>query len=227
MKFFVRLTMIAVCACLVFQSHPGFGSGGSVISAGVFGGQGGDTGHRQLIALERKGAVLCAIPENSPVRLITIDAPGVKRGHVILRELAIAGEKTSLLVSVPADIGPHIRRAILYLSPAYGKGACYQELDTGWRRVDPIRMIAPSLFHGQGGSEALWACPVERLGHFVFSPPSPQTELGSPPTEEKAVSIPMGSVRKGVYPWICAGLFFITIGVLSYMIHHMECKESR
>ena len=217
------LTIISVFLCLLLPSHPGLGSGGSIISSGPLAGRGGDTGYRQLLELKGKGDFFWVAPVDSPIRLITINAPGVNGGTLILRELAIEDQKTSLLVSAPDHIRPYILRATLYFSHEGGEVTCYQGIDDGWNRLEAIRMI--SMGSGQDGvdPDALWACPTDRLGLFVFSYQTPEALIDVTSMVRKDGLVPMGSVQKGIFPWICAGMVFLTIGILSYLIHKMEC----
>ena len=226
MHCILRISLIA-CALLLFQNNCGWGSGGSIISAGALGRfSGGETGHRQLVKLKVNGGILSAIPQNSPIQLITVHAPGLKDGHLIIRELKLPDAQKSVLISVPTTIQSHIKRATIYLSPASSDILLYQQHETSWKRLEPIKLITPSHLSNQTGLNEIWAYSVARLGHFrlAYQPLSTHTTSALISADRKAGLIPMGSVRSGIFPWICAGILFITIGTLSYIIHKMECK---
>ncbi|MFC1788585.1 hypothetical protein ACFLZE_01560 [Thermodesulfobacteriota bacterium] len=226
MNYILRISWIA-CAFLLFQNNCGWGSGGSIISAGALGRcGGGETGYRQLIKLKVNGGILSAIPQNSPIRLITMYAPGLKDGHLIIRELELPDKQKSVLISAPTNIHSHVKRATIYLSPASSDVLLYQHYDSGWKRLEPIKLITPSHFSDQAGLDEMWAYSVTRLGHFRLSyrPLRTHTDSVLISSDRKAGLIPMGSFRRGVFPWICAGFLFITIGTLSYIIHKIECK---
>ena len=226
MHYIFRISWI-VCAFLIFQNNCGWGSGGSIISAGALGRySGGETGYRQLVKLKVNGGILSAIPQNSPIRLITVHAPGLKGGNLIIRELKLPDAQKSILISPPTTIHSQIKRATIYLSSAASDVLLYQQHESGWKRLEPIKLITTSHLSNQAGLKEMWAYSVARLGHFRISYQPLRTHSASVliSADRKAGLIPMGSVRRGVFPWVCAGILFMTIGTLSYIIHKMECK---
>ena len=226
MHYILKISWI-VCVFLFFQNNCGWGSGGSIISAGALGRYSGDeTGYRQLVKLKVNGGILSAIPQNSPIQLVTLHAPGLKDGHLIIRELELSDAQKSLLISAPSTLHSLIKRATIYLSPVSSDLLLYQQHGSGWKRLEPIKLITSSQLSNQTGLDEIWAYSVARLGHFRLSYQPLRTHPASSLISEdrKAGLIPMGSVRRGVFPWICAAILFITISTLSYIIHKMECK---
>lgn len=223
MKFFRRIIWISFLI-LFFQDNLSWGSGGSIISAGAFGSSGGDTGHRQLIKLQVNGDLLSAIPQCSSIKLITIHAPGLKGGHLIIRELDLPDSQKSILITVPNGIRTHIERATIYLSSASDNFTLYHQNESGWGVIDPIKLITTSPLLNINGLDEILAYPVDRLGHFrIFYHPQ-KMRTGAVPnnTDLKTGTIPIGSVRRGLFPCISAGILFIVISILSYIIHKME-----
>src|SRR5687768_6198908 len=88
---------------LILYSQPGWGTSGGVTNGGIFPkGAAHDTGVREWVKLVKTGEVLSAWPKHSSIALITVYAPSVNGGHLILRELDTADGKKSLLLSAPA-----------------------------------------------------------------------------------------------------------------------------
>jgi hypothetical protein len=196
------------------------GSGGSLISAGALGRQcGSDTGHRQAIEFQSSGEILSVIPEDGIIRLITLHAPGLNKGHLVLRELDLPDEEKSVLISMPKKFHSQIKRATIYLEPVSSGFTLYQRHENGWRPIEPITLIAPGDLAGSDYKE-LWAYPVTHLGHFRFTEASAD---GMSMSDDDL--FPMGSVRIGIFPWICAGMLFMTTGILSFIIHKMERRR--
>lgn len=204
-------------ALFLCSSSSVLGSGGSLISAGALNSPGGsETGYRQLVELKTSGKIFNARPRKGQIRLITLVAPGLIEGHLIIRELDLHGNGVSVLISAPKKIHAQIKRATIFLESASNGMSLYQENEYGWERIEPIPLIAT---HApiEGNSKALSAYTVSQLGNFRISNNSAIQQ-----TISDYRMFPMGSVRTGVFPWICAGALFAAIGILSYVIHKME-----
>ncbi len=218
-NYMLKVSWIA-CSILIFISHTAMGSGGSLISSGALGSQcGSETGHRQLIEFQSSGEILSVIPQDGLIRLITLHAPGLNKGHLIIRELDLPDEEKSVQISTPKRYHSHIKRATIYLRPSSSGLSLYQKYENGWRCIEPIKLITTGTSMGANSNE-LWAYPVDHLGHFRFS------KAGA---DKMTISdhdlFQMGSVRIGIFPWFCAGILFATIAILSLIIHKMELRR--
>ena len=217
--YMLKVSSIA-CTILIYFSHIAMGSGGSLISAGALGGRcGSETGHRQVVEFQSNGEIFSVTPKDGLIRLITLHAPSLNRGHLIIRELDLPDEEKSVLISTPEKFHSHIKRATIYLRPFSSGLTLYQQHENGWRSIEPIKLITSGASTGANTNE-LWAYPVAHLGYFRFSKTSADRS-----TISDHDLFPMGSVRIGIFPWICAGMLFMTIGILSLIIHKMELRR--
>ena len=218
----LKISLLNMFGIFVFCSMS-IGSGGSLISAGAIGGyNGNETGYRQLIKLHANGKILSASPENGAIRLITLYAPGLSDGKLIIRELDISDQEKTVLISTSKKVHTKIKRATIYLVPPSKEVLLYRESEIGWECLEPIKLIAPPHIKENGLNE-IWAYSISDLGHFrlLSGADKFQTDTISNPN---IGLFPMGSINRGLFPWVCAGLVFIIIGILSHIIHKIECR---
>jgi hypothetical protein len=211
-----------ICAIILFDYALGWGSGGSMVSSGAFNRlSGNDTGYRQFIKLQDNGDSFIAKPVKSSIRLITLKAPGLKKGTLIIREIDLPNKEKSVLITAPKKACSQIKRATIFLSPPSNTFFFYQEDEDGWQEIQPTRLIAVEESKRRT-TDGIWAYPVDQLGHFRLS----QNPLSV--TEDRMSGIknnlfPMGSLHTGIFPTICAGVVFLFVSILSYVIHKIEC----
>ncbi len=218
----LELSCLNLAGIFVFCSVS-LGSGGGVVSAGSFIGYGGnETGYRQLLKLHSNGEILSATPENSTVLMITLYAPGLAGGELIIREIDLSDQEKSILICTTEKIRTKIKRATIYLAPRTKDVLLYQESQNGWECLEPIQLIAPVPLIADGFNE-YWAYSVTALGLFRISNGvvSPQTGTVFNPNNGL---FPMGSINSGFFPWVCAGLLLNIIVLFSHIVHKMECR---
>ncbi len=223
MKIFYRLlkiSLLSLISIFVFYSMS-LGSGGSLISAGAIGGyDGNETGYRQLIKLHVNGKILSASPENGAIRMITLYAPGLSDGKLIIRELDLSGQGKTVLISASKKVRTKIKRATIYLEHSAKDVLLYQENENGWECLEPIKLIAPPQIKENGPNE-IWAYSISDLGHFRLLSGADKFQADTVSNLNIGL-FPMASINSGFFPWVCAGFVFIVIDIFSHIIHKME-----
>ncbi len=219
----LRLFIISVITLIltIFFTPGVFATMGGVPTVGPLFSQGeSSTAIRELVELERSGELLIAKPQHAFVEMITLHAPGLDDGHLILRELLTQEGQQTLLLTAPEKVITHIDRVTLYTRGLEEHIALYEHIDGEWVKHLPQPMLI-DLPKEDGTSEhSLRAFSVKNLGFYWLLNPSMATELQTQSSDAISPRTLMGGkVIPGILPSIFGILLFMVCGVLSRHIH--------
>ena len=158
------------------------------------------TGVREWIELENAGGLLKGAPPHDVLKLITVRAPGMERGHLIFRELETFDGRQSFLLTAPDKFADSIKRITLFLQPKSGGLELYEDVEGRWmkRLSQPIRVSQPNGY--QGSPNDLLAFSVKKPGFFWVKTTSTSSLLNNVPfipQESTAKSLMGGSLLLG------------------------------
>jgi len=132
-KVMSKIVAIAIMfASLSFITESGYCSGGGVLSVGpVATGMAGKADFREWIEFVPEGKLLVARPKHPLMKLITIYAPGIDRGHLLLRIEHHPDGRGSLLLTGPDSFIDKIGRTNLYFKKSTLGMTLFEQTDSG------------------------------------------------------------------------------------------------
>ncbi|MCP4041883.1 MAG: hypothetical protein GY731_07980 [Gammaproteobacteria bacterium] len=216
-------TMLAICLYTVTQ--PVSATTGSVTSSGAFSaGISHDTGWRERVELTGADGLFAGWPTHPSIVLLTVYAPDVDAGQVILRDLQRPDGTRSILLTAPESLREKTRRVTIYLHRSATEAVILESVGGRWQRREPLplRVSMPN----QSGmvTEELLAFSVSGLGHYWLVEgqlPSrpPNTEA---PADHPADSLPGGDTFRALET-ITAAIVLLLVGwAASHWTHRLE-----
>lgn len=178
------------------------------------------TAIRELVELERSGELLVGKPRHALVDMITLHAPGLRDGHLILRELLTREGKQTLLLTAPESVMSHVQRATLYTRGLEESIALYEQIDDVWVKRLPQTFLIDSSMDTGMPNQMLRAFSVRTLGFYWLLKPSMTQSLQAYSPEAISPSTLMGGkFTPGLLPSILGIILFLVCGILSRYIH--------
>ena len=224
-QYFFMFSWLALTPSQVLAVSSGYlGSGGMTNLL-----QSEDTGFRQRVELRSFGGLLAGRPQASPVVLISIHAPNVSTGHVLLREIRHSPNEVSLLLISPPALESAVQRATIFIKKNKPSLALWEWIDGEWQARAPMRIhVAENRFGASTEQTEILAFSVDKLGLYFLSEADSLNPLGlrPPPWNLDASSLLGGDIFRGLLPGLSA-LFAVVAGVLlSVCWHHREKRIS-
>ena len=194
---------------------------GGVTSVGPLFTQGdSSTAIRELVELEKSGELLVARPRHALVEMITLYAPGLDQGHLILRELLTREGKQTLLLTAPDAVMTHVQRATLYTRGLRENLVLLENVNGVWEKRLPQALVVASIREGGTSTQTLRAFSVKALGFYWLLEPATATSFVShTPETTSARTLMGGGVTWGLLPSIFGIVLFMVFGALSRWIH--------
>ena len=178
------------------------------------------TAIRELVELKRSGELLVGKPRHAFVDMITLHAPGLRDGHLILRELLTREGKQTLLLTAPESVMTHVLRATLYTRGLEESIALYEHIDDVWVKRLPQTFLIDSPVENRMPKQMLRAFSVRTLGFYWLLKPSMTQSLQADTQNAISPSTLMGGkITPGLLPSILGIILFILCGILSRYIH--------
>lgn len=217
--------ILFVAASLIILGQPVYGSSGGVTAVGAFSSAANDdTGSRQWVTLRSAGGLLCGTPNHKVIDLITVYAPGMDSGHLILRELELPDGKRSILLSAPNSLMEKTLRATIYMKASSRNSVLLEHVGGKWEHSHPVQLSLASENSHEAAHRDLLAYPVKGIGLYCLSE-SNSSELVGPlevPADTSASRALGGSVTRGFLPWVSAALLLLIGWAISYCLHIFE-----
>ncbi len=218
------VTFVLTLAFVVSFSHTVLATMGGVTSVGPLFTQGdSSTAIREWIELEESGDLLTARPDHDLLEMITVYAPGIRHGHIILRELKTREGKRTLLLTAPDAVIAHVQRATLYIRGIQDDIVLFENVHGIWEKRLPQSLVVDSTREGDTSTQTLRAFSVRALGFYWLNEPAvARSVLSHSPEVTSARTLMGGKLTWGLLPSIFGILLFILFGALSRYIHKTE-----
>jgi len=216
--------------CLLLLSTSVVASSIGTMNGGLVAGGGADsTGYRERIELSRSGGLLVGRPKHSSIELITINAPEIADGHLILREIKPSAGRSSLLFSAPDSLVKNTRRITIYL-PHDNEDFIFLEAYGGkWikHELQPFSRTLKS--KGSAVEGELLAVSVHGLGPFWLLENGSSTTF-DPLAENSHQSARLllgGDLKVALQPLAIAILFLVFGWGISLLVHRLDRHADR
>ncbi len=152
--------------CVTALTSVARGSGAGLTNIGTLStGATGVTGARQWIRLRQTGHLLFGEVGEGTVEFLTISAPGVETGNVILREIEFPDGGKSILLSGQADLQASVERVCIYVRGDPRSSVLLQYHDGDWTEHRP-NPVPPNSNDSASRDEVLLEFCVDGLGQF-------------------------------------------------------------
>lgn len=224
-KRFLRVGLAIVLVVLLLP-HTIWGSTGGVTNVGAFvtHAEYSNAGREWVELVGTKG-LLTGRPEHPLVKLITVYAPGVNRGHLILRELETRDAKQSFLLTAPDNITRQTERVTLYLNDPPKDLVLFEKVGEEWKKrlPQPFAVDAVDLPEGrQAETKKIVAFSAQGLGFYWFARSTTPNSLvlAHVPPPSSAQSLIGGSLSLGMFPSMLWILLFVVVGWISHWVHN-------
>ena len=215
------ITCVLTLVSVVSFSQAVLATMGGISNVGPVFAQGDSaTAVRELITLEKSGELLVARPRHDMLAMITLYAPGLNQGHLILRELLTREGKQTLLLTAPDSVMTHVQRATLYTKGLQENVVLYEDVNGVWEKRLPQSLFIDSLVTGAMPSQPLRAFSVRNLGFYWLLEPETATSVMSRSSATTSARMLMGGkLTWGLLPSIFGIMLLIVFGALSRYIH--------
>ena len=202
------------------------GYGGGFTNVGSFG-AGATTNkvNREQIELVNVEGVLTGYPKNSNVKLITVYAPGCKKGKLILRELEVDEGKRSLFLSAPRSLAEKTKRATIYLKYGSQNLNLAERVHDRWIIHSPHWMLREHTNDNQHSGDALHAFSVKGFGSYWLVETESLEETNSIVSVlpgQSASQIVGGGSSRGFLLWALSAVIFCMVWIGSQCIHRTQ-----
>lgn len=211
------LTLLLVVSML----NEGLSTMGGMTNVGPMFTQGeSSTAIRELVTLEQSGELFVARPRHAFVEMITLQAPGLQEGHIILRELLTRDGKQTLLLTAPEEVVTQVERVTLYTKGLEGSTVLLENINGVWEKRLPQSLLIDSVGEDVMSNQMLQAYSARQLGFYWFLKPSMTNTITSHSSEPTSARTLMGGeFTRGILPSIFGIVLFILCGTLSRYIH--------
>ena len=201
-----------------------------VISAGGYAtASSGETGSRELIRLTKAGDLLVGRPKQSDIELITVDAPGMVEGHVIIRDISHADGSKSLLLAAPESFSGSTKRATIYVKNHSEKVVLLKHDGTSWIRHLPQAIEVIDTKERHSSHYSFLAFPVNGFGSFwlLDAAEAHDTRTIAIPAGPSAEQLLGGGFSRGILLCVCAILLLSLGWAISKRTHKIEEMASK
>jgi len=216
---------VGLAVSLVFTmsfSHAVWATMGGVTNVGPFLTQGeSSTAIRELVELKESGRLLVGRPDHDLVEMITLYAPDISQGHLILRELTTREGKRTLLITAPDAVMNHVQRTTLYFKGLPDNVMLFEQVDGQWtKRFPQVLMVSSPTGLGRS-TQSLVAFSLRGLGFYWLLEPEAATSfsVSNTPEATSARTLMGRGVTWALLPSACGVLLLLVFGALSRWIH--------
>ncbi len=220
----IFLTCLFTLSCVISSILPCQATMGGVSNVGPFLVPGeSSTAIRELVDLQKSGDLLVARPHRGLVKMITLYAPSLNQGHLILRELLTSEGHQTLLLTAPDAVKAQIQRITLYTRGLPDEIVLFENINGVWQKRLPQQFVTESLQAGTESTQVVKAFSIETLGFYWLRKSTagrPASSHASEATSAKALM--GGKLTWGLLPTVLGILFFVLFGTLSRYIHKTE-----
>ncbi|GJL65940.1 MAG: hypothetical protein NPIRA05_09110 [Nitrospirales bacterium] len=152
--------------------------------------------------------------------MLTLYAPGLTKGHLILRELTTSEGKQTLLLTAPEAVTAHVQRVTLYFQGLPETMVLFEEVDGEWKKRFPQAMTIDSRIDGTISTQAIRAFSVKNLGfYWLLEPATAMPAVFYTPLATSAMTLMGGELTRGLMPSILAIMLLLVFGAVSRYIH--------
>lgn len=219
---FVRVAL-AIFLVVLLSPYTIWGSTGGVTNVGAFvtHAEYSNAG-REWVELTGTNGLLTGRPNHPLVKLITVYAPGVTHGHLILRELETRDAKQSFLLTAPDNITRQTERVTLYLNAPPKNLVLFEKVGKGWKKRLPQPFAVDLPGGRQAESKEIVAFSAQGLGFYWFARSTTPNSLvlAHVPQASSARSLIGGSLSLGMVPSMLWILLFVVVGWVSHWFHN-------
>lgn len=214
---------ICTVTLLFFTSmlNEGMATMGGMTNVGPIFTQGeSSTAIRELVELKPSGELLVARPRHAFVEMITVQAPGLREGHLILRELLTRDGKQTLLLTAPEEIVTQVERVTLYTKGLERSLVMLENINGVWEKHLPQSLLIDSRREEVVSNQMLQAYSARKLGFYWFLKPSMTDTIishNSDPTSARTLM--GGEFTWGFLPSVFGIFLFLLCGTVSRHIH--------
>ena len=223
---FQRLLMTFLFViCLALYSQPANGVSIGGISLGSFTTRANyDTGKREWVQLISMGHILIGQPRHKDIILITIEAPGHKGGHLILRELLSPDNERILLLSAPPIMAEKIRHITLYVKHDTKNLTLLEYDNARWQRWKPRSRHMVEANSSSAIREDISVFSMTGLGLYWLLDGEASDASSTPITTQDASAFYLlgGSLSRGFLPWGVSVLLLIVGWAISRWAHQSQ-----
>ena len=219
----LRLSIACILSFILMDSfsQPIWATMGGISNVGpVFNHGDSSTTIRELVELEKLGEFLVAKPRHNLVTMITLYAPGLSRGHLILRELLTQEGKLTLLLTAPDSVMTHVQRVTLYTRGLHENIVLFENVNGVWEKRLPQHLVIDSPIAGDMSSQTLRVFSLQNLGfYWLLESAAVPFDISHFPEVTSAKMLMGGKLLWGFLPSVFGIMFFILFGALSRYIH--------
>ena len=184
---------------------------------------GSSTAVRELVRLEKSGNIFVARPQHAFVKMITVYAPGLHEGHLILRELMTRDGKQTLLLTAPDVVQSRIQRATLYTTGLQENLVLLENVNGVWEKRFSQELAVDSIWSGVEQTETFRTFSVHNLGLYWLVNPSLVDSVASHTSQLTSPRTLMGGeIAWGLLPSLLGITCFLLLGALSRYIHKIS-----
>ena len=215
---------VILTGSLLLIAHPAAiasgGAPGSLSSIGID--PADDTGIRQRVVLTPVGGLLMGRPDNSEIQLITVHAPEVESGFVILRELARSPDELSFLITAPPSLTGKVSRITLFLQQVSHSWALHELIAGEWLRRRGHSINVTALGASPTEIYETVAYPLEDFGRYYLINSSLAEEDIREALYSHSSGLPGGGLVKALAPIALAALLLLIGAGVSRWAHGLE-----
>ncbi|MCA9472162.1 MAG: hypothetical protein MRJ96_15255 [Nitrospirales bacterium] len=217
----LSISLLIICSSVLLCSSVVLGTMGGVTQGGPLFTQGGSsTAVREFVKLEKSGNVLVARPQHAFVKMITVYAPGLSEGHLILRELLTRDGRQTLLLTAPDEIQSRVQRATLYTAGLHESLVLLENVKGVWEKHFSQELAVDQHWSGAEQAETFRIFSVRHLGfYWLVNPSLVDSVVSHSPQVTSARTLMGGEISWGLLPSLLGIACFILLGALSRYIH--------
>jgi hypothetical protein len=157
---------------------------------------GAGVGRRQLVRLEKVGAILRGTPSAGQLAMVTLRTRHpVPESSLVLWERRSEDGSSLIQISVPPRLASNIVGATLFFPAGDSTARVAQSRDGRWVDLEPVAISRRTEPASASAQPALQAYPVATLGFFVRSELEPADARAYPPTDPNAFDMSTRAAR--------------------------------
>ncbi|WP_454061554.1 hypothetical protein [Candidatus Nitrospira salsa] len=182
------------------------------------------TATREFLELEKSGRLWIARPSKfGVVAMVTLYAPGLEEGHIILRELTTSEGHMTLLLTAPDMVRIHVQRVTVYTRGLSETVTLLEQVNGKWQKRLPQSLMIDAVIDGSLSPQSLRVFSVETLGfYWLLEPASIASPAMSTSVKTSAQTLIGGQITWGFMPSMFGIMLLIFFGTLSRYIHKIS-----
>ncbi|HHI94795.1 MAG TPA: hypothetical protein ENK04_15035 [Gammaproteobacteria bacterium] len=210
----------------IIPGQQAFCSGGMAANFGAFTTGVADNGtKRYRVGLDEAGQLLLGRPDDGVIELITIDAPDTEIRQILIRETKNDHGEVSLLITAPNGMLEKLKRATVYLKPAYAKLKFIENIDGYWEQRNPVSISLVQKGLEQKPENHIVAFQIVSFGEKrLVKDASHFLENNDVSLKVSAGRASDSNITSALWPWIMSGVLLVMAWFISCWMHTLNWR---